>query len=254
VYGAGKCGLGLGAEGDIVPPRFIDQFDVLLLDMAGTFMFDVDRFSAADDFARTYRRLGGHTCSDDEVFHLLHTAFENMLSDAQNPDCYGCFPSVRYYLKTLPPSKDLPCGELQLLEQTFAAHEIGVIPDVCVEVLHQLRKTHRLGVVSDIWSRSTAFVREFERAGVRDLFEVILFSSDHGHLKPSPYPFMRAIEAFPVDRSRIVFVGDSLPRDIAGAKAVGLSTIWINAGSGTAGRGMPSPDLVIPDLQALVER
>jgi hypothetical protein len=32
-------------------PRFIDRFDVILLDMARTFMFNVDRFSEEEDFA-----------------------------------------------------------------------------------------------------------------------------------------------------------------------------------------------------------
>ena len=44
-----------------MPPRFIDKFEVILLDMVRTFMFDADRFSVADDFAATYRRIGGHT-------------------------------------------------------------------------------------------------------------------------------------------------------------------------------------------------
>lgn len=36
--------------------RFIDQFDVVLLDVSHTFMFDVDRFSDAEDYGATYAR------------------------------------------------------------------------------------------------------------------------------------------------------------------------------------------------------
>src|SRR5262247_2817932 len=35
----------------VMPLRFIDRFEVVLLDMVRTFMFAADRFSAADDFA-----------------------------------------------------------------------------------------------------------------------------------------------------------------------------------------------------------
>ena len=46
--------------------RFIDQFDVVLLDMSHTFMFDVDRFSDTEDYAATYRQVGGNLLSDEE--------------------------------------------------------------------------------------------------------------------------------------------------------------------------------------------
>lgn len=86
-----------------------------------------------------------------------------------------------------------------------------------------------------------------------DRFDVIVFSSDHGHIKPSPYLFTRAIEAFDVDRPGIVFVGDSLKRDVAGAKSVGLSAIWIDTGVGGANESVWRPDLVIRDLRDLLD-
>ena len=39
--------------------RVLDRFKVILLDMNGTFMFGQDRFGPEEDFAATYRRLGG---------------------------------------------------------------------------------------------------------------------------------------------------------------------------------------------------
>ncbi len=100
---------------------------------------------------------------------------------------------------------------------------------------------------------------ELERADIRALFEVCVFSSDHGHLKPSPYPFLQAIAAFTVERARLLFVGDSLRRDIAGAKAVGLSTVWIKAEQNNPNvpnvpnAQSPIPDLVVQDLRDLLE-
>lgn len=236
-----------------MPPRFIDRFEVILLDMVGTFMFDADRFSPADDFAVTYQRIGGQTLSDGEVRRIIFTVFDTMLMDSLNPHCYDRFPSVLSYLATLPLSQELPEGELGLLEQVFALHEIGEIPDTHAAALRRLCETHRLGIVSDIWSKSDLYLQEFERACVRELFDVIVFSSDHGRLKPSPYLFTKAIEAVAGDRTKIVFVGDSLRRDIAGAHAVGLSAIWLNADGGAVTESVPSPDLVIQDLRDLLE-
>lgn len=60
------------------------------------------------------------------------------------------------------------------------------------------------------------------------------------------------MDALAVERSQIAFVGDSLTRDITGAKAVGLAAIWINRGAHIDDEGGPSPDLVIQDLRDLV--
>ena len=140
-----------------------------------------------------------------------------------------------------------------MLEHVFALHEIGVIPASHAAALRWLRETHKLGVVSDIWSRSDLYLQEFERAGVRELFDVLVFSSDHGCIKPSPYLFTEAIKAVAGDRAKIVFVGDSLKRDITGAKAVGLSAVWLNTGNDTVEGNTPPPDLVIQDLRDLLE-
>jgi FMN phosphatase YigB (HAD superfamily) len=138
------------------------------------------------------------------------------------------------------------------LEQVFALHEIGTVPDDYAKALHRLRESHRLTVVSDIWSKSDLYFRELERAGIRELFDFISFSSEHGYIKPSPHPFEKAIEAAMVDRSKIVFVGDSFRRDIAGAKAVGLKAIWINADGTETNDGLAKPDLVVQDLRDLL--
>lgn len=66
--------------------------------------------------------------------------------------------------------------------------------------------------------------------------------------------FNKAIEAFGVKREKIVFVGDSLERDISGALSAGLSTVWINTESSHVDQSFPKPDLVIQDLQYLIEK
>ncbi|BAC90879.1 HAD family hydrolase [Gloeobacter violaceus] len=55
---------------------------------------------------------------------------------------------------------------------------------------------------------------------------------------------VEALEIDSVQRSQVLFVGDSLRCDILGAKAAGLSTAWINP-SGTA---HPAADIVVPGL------
>ena len=143
--------------------RFIDGLAVVLLDMCGTFMFDVDRFSDHDVYWATYHLIGGSALDSGEVHRVIRVLLDRMLSDYRNPKLYDRFGSVLSRLKAIPESKDLPENETALIEQVFAMHEVGTVPDTHAEVLHQFHKTHRLGVVSDIWSRSDLFLREFER-------------------------------------------------------------------------------------------
>ena len=233
--------------------RFIDRFDVILLDMGRTFMFGVDRFSDSEDYGATYRRIGGRVLSSRTVSGVISRLFDKMLRDSRNPDFYDRFAPVLSYLRAIPELKDLAESELGLLERVFALHEIGTISSTHAEVLRRLRETHRLGIVSNIWSKADLFLKELERAKVRSLFDVIVFSSRYGRIKPSPYLFTKAIEAFDAPRSKIVFVGDSLKRDVAGAKRVSLSAVWIRRDTSEFDQNLPGPDLVVRDLRDLLE-
>lgn len=216
-------------------------------------MFNVDRFSDSESYGSTYRQIGGTKLADSEVHWIISRLFEKMLADSRDPASYDRFPTVLTCLKRMPACIELPESEIRLLEQVFALHEVSTIPHTHTEALRRLHETHRLGLVSNIWSKSDLYLQEFTRAGIRDLFDVIVFSSAHGHLKPSAYLFARAIEAFNVDPSKIVFVGDSLKRDIAGAKSAGLSAVWISTDADQASDGDPHPDLIIKDLRDLLE-
>lgn len=234
--------------------RFIDQFEVILLDVSHTFMFDVDRFSDAEDYGATYRRMGGHLLGDEEIHRIIAALFKNMLADYENPNCYDSFSPVCSYLSVMPESKDLSADEIRLLVQVFAVHEVGTIPATHAKALRWLHQTHKLGIVSNIWSSSVLYFLELDRVGIRNLFDVIIFSSDHGNIKPSPNIFAKAVETINIDRSKIVFVGDSLNRDIAGANAAGLSSVWIDTGTSQIDESVAVPDYVIQDLRDLIEK
>ncbi len=234
--------------------RYIDKFEVILLDMMGTFMFGGDRFSDEQDYAATYRNLGGHRLADAEVQYVISQVFNRMANDYGNPAYYEQFPSLSSYLEAILRQSNLPSSEMGLLDEVFALQETGEIPETHAEVMRQLHQTHRLGVVSNIWGRSFLCLGEFRRAGIADLLERTIFSSDAGAIKPSPVIFRRAIEHFGVDQSKVVFVGDDLKYDIAGAQAVGLATVWIDHGKNKDHEDSPRPDLAIKDLRDLLER
>ena len=145
----------------------------------------------------------------------------------------------------------LPEDELSILEEVFTEHEIGVIPDEYADTLRELAKTHRLGIISDIWAPSDCFYRKLKETGIKDLFDVVVFSSDVGVIKPSGKIFAKAIEGFDVDVSKVAYVGDSFRRDVAGAINFGISAIWIQ-GDQTLDNDDVEPDLIVNDLRDLL--
>ncbi len=228
--------------------RWIDRFDVVLLDMGNTFMFGCDRFAEDDGFAATYRRLGGVAVPDGRVDEIILALFRRMLTLARDPARYDDYPSTMDCLCALPQAANLADEELRLLERVFAHHEAGSVPDSHVRALERLAGTHVLGLVSNVWAPSPFFSRALTDAGLMDLFSAVVFSSDHGCIKPCPRIFETALAALSADRNRTVHVGDSLKRDVAGAKGAGLSAVWASSGRDAGGWPGPQPDLVVDSL------
>jgi putative hydrolase of the HAD superfamily len=229
--------------------RFLDQFEVILLDMGRTFMFEVDRFGEHDDLGATYRRVGGNRLGDRQVHQILCDIFQQMVSDSKNPANYEKFPSVISYLQKHPESSSLPADEIKILEEVFFLHEKGTVPDDYVRTLRRLHSSHRLGIISDIWSRCELFYQELDRLGIRGLFEVIMFSSEVGIIKPSPRIFQMALESLAVEVSKAVYIGDSLRRDVAGAQSMGMATVWIQPDQIDQENLAIRPDCIVNDLR-----
>jgi putative hydrolase of the HAD superfamily len=237
--------------------RFIERYKVILLDMMGTFMFGGDRFAEGEDFAATYRALGGGRLEGAQVCAVVGEVYRRLDADYRDPARQEDFASVREYLGGVLEEFGLPPSEALVLDEVFAAHETGRVPESHARALRRLGETHRLGVVSNLWSRGARSLDDFRRAGVADLFEAVVFSSDHRVNKPSPLIFRKAVERLGARESEALFVGNDLLRDAAAAKAVGMAAVWIDAGGGRAGleslAPASRPDLVIRDLPELLE-
>lgn len=63
--------------------------------------------------------------------------------------------------------------------------------------------------------------------GLEPLFKAIAVSGEHGIGKPKPEIFHRLLSELSVTAGEAVMVGNSLERDIAGARNAGIRSIWI---------------------------
>jgi FMN phosphatase YigB (HAD superfamily) len=91
-------------------------------------------------------------------------------------------------------------------------------------LLSALAQRYRLGIVSNFYGNLATVAHD---CGVDHLFGVIADSSRIGYSKPDPRIFHAALTALGTTAAAAVFVGDSRPRDMAGARGVGMPHIWL---------------------------
>ena len=203
----------------------LDEFPVLLLDMNSTFMFGEDRFGPAEDFGATYRAVGGAALSVDDVDRAVRAAFAFLDARYADPTYEDDFPSVAEAFAVAVP--ELPETELALLVDTFARHELGVVPPAYAAALRTLSATHELRLLTNIWAPKPAWVAELSRTGVLPLFRRAVFSSDTRSVKPSLRLVLAALEGVACESHEVLMIGDSLERDLLAGRRAGLATAWV---------------------------
>jgi putative hydrolase of the HAD superfamily len=96
------------------------------------------------------------------------------------------------------------------------------------EVLARLRRHAKLALVTN--GTSDLQRRKLALAGLDGYFDVVVASCDIGIGKPEPAIFEAALAALGVGAADAVMVGNDLNRDIEGAAAAGIRTLWIQHG------------------------
>ncbi|HEY7208365.1 MAG TPA: HAD family hydrolase [Gaiellaceae bacterium] len=122
------------------------------------------------------------------------------------------------------------------------ARQLGAATHALLESLRD--RGLRLGLVSNAIDPPWLLHRDLDRLGIRQRIDTAVFSSEVGWRKPHPAIFERALETLGADPARTLFVGDSLAADVAGAGALGMTTVqavWFHADGDPAA---PEPDHV----------
>lgn len=84
-------------------------------------------------------------------------------------------------------------------------------------------------------------------SGLESFFQAIAVSGEYGIGKPKPEIFHRLLSELGVSADEVVMVGNSLERDIAGAKNAGIRSIWIRV-PGSEEQAEVTPDHTIANL------
>lgn len=120
-------------------------------------------------------------------------------------------------------------GLLDEIERAFVmpeAHGSVALPGI-LEVIDRLKGRVNLGVVSN--TRSHRLIEKtLEHLGVREVFGPFVTSAGCGWRKPSPHIFGEVLQSWRLPVEELVMVGDSPTKDVLGAKALGMRTIWLS--------------------------
>lgn len=117
------------------------------------------------------------------------------------------------------PDKDL-AAQLNTIYRKHRFEDIELYSDV-IPTLDILAQHFKLGLLSN----GNTYP---ERCGLEDRFDFVIFSQDVQVEKPNPKIFEITVQQVGCQFGELLHVGDSLENDVAGAKNVGISAIWLN--------------------------
>jgi HAD superfamily hydrolase (TIGR01509 family) len=123
------------------------------------------------------------------------------------------------------------------------ARELGAHTHALLDALRG--RGLRTGLVSNAFDPGWLLRRDLERMGLTERLDVIVFSSEVGKRKPHPSIFEAALEPLGVGPDNVLFIGDRLDADIAGANELGMTSVqalWF--------RVEEADGAVVPDYEA----
>ena len=122
------------------------------------------------------------------------------------------------------------------------------------ETLTRLSAKYALGMVTN---GAPDLQREkIAASGLESLFREVVISGVYGIGKPRPEIFLHLTDRLGIGPGGSVMVGNSLERDIAGARNAGITSIWLKV-AGSEEHAAVEPDFTIMglvELPALLER
>ncbi len=127
-------------------------------------------------------------------------------------------------------------------------------PNVTRTLLTLAKKGIKLAVVSDapalqVWTRLV-------QMNLHHIFDVVITFDDTGKRKPEPEPFLKALEKLNLRVDEVIMVGDWAERDVVGAKALGIKTVFAKYGNtfGTVNSGANWEIDSIDEILDIIER
>lgn len=128
-------------------------------------------------------------------------------------------------------------------------HSLALFADA-VETLAAVRRLPTTKAIGMITNGPTEVQRaKIEMFDLMAMVDFILISEEFGAGKPDPAIFVEALRLGGALQHESIFIGDSPEYDIAGAKATGIRSIWVNRTGKPWAVELPPPDYEARDLE-----
>jgi len=133
------------------------------------------------------------------------------------------------------------------LQEIFSAQRLF---DDAMVLLEAIDPGLRLAVITNGASDTQRAV--LRALGIQERFDAVIVSGEVGVAKPEPRIFQHALDALGLSPGQAWHVGDTLRVDVAGARAAGLTAVWLNRDRVTPKALAPEPDIVVNSLVELL--
>lgn len=117
-----------------------------------------------------------------------------------------------------------------------------------IETLEAVRQVARTGLITN--GPTDIQQPKIDLLEIEHHFEVVLISESVGVWKPDPAIFQMALEQVGAEPHEAIYVGDSPIADVPGARAAGITSVWMNR-RGMTWTGEEPPDLEVHTLREL---
>lgn len=224
------------------------RYTDLIFDLYGT-LVDIHTEESREVWKKCALFFGFHgaSYSEDSLFSAFQAAMA--ARQAQAGQTYECFPDIpmepvlaqlfreKGVIENAP---ELGCQAAKLF-RICSIEYIRLYPGV-PEALARLReKGFRLWLLSNA---QAVFTRgELRLLGLEDCFDGIYLSSDYGCRKPDRRFFRAPLEANRLEPGRCLMIGNDRDTDIAGAKALGLATLYLHTNLTPQSQAPANPSL-----------
>lgn len=189
--------------------------DALLFDFGGT--LDADGVAWKDRF----RSMAGYSGSLEAFDRAFYAADDALVGTV--PRDLSFRGTVELLSEKLVRELGLDAQRGQRIADIFF-HTSLAKAEASRQILGRLAQRFRLGIVSNFYGNLEQVCAD---TGIARHVQVTVDSAVVGFEKPDPRIFQAALSALDVKPEAAVFVGDSLPRDMQGARGLGMPHVYV---------------------------
>ena len=216
----------------------MNRFDAVLFDLDGTLC----RHSQDTDvmYERVFERAG------EPVFGGPEELWEALSEPPDHDDPVGYFGAG--FVRVAAQHGQSTVNPLVLAEELLAViddSQVTFLPGA-EDALAAAETIGSLGIVTN--GPADRQQTKLDALGITDRFETVVFGAELPRSKPHALPFEHAVDELGVSVDRVLYVGNSLAYDVAGAQNAGLSVAWLRDGTDV---GDYSPEYIVDTLGEL---